>query len=98
MNRDERQLMELTAQSVFEQDRYFGNRAAGIENVLSALFVCGSGAKQALARLQIQADLLKEKGEFLIERTSCAPETGSEDLSNANSACQTNSTVTAQTA
>jgi hypothetical protein len=84
MNREERQLIELTAQCVLVQDRYLGDRAAGIETVLLALFVSHGSTERALARLQIQADQLEEKGEpsqFLnsfLERVKGAPETGSE--------------------
>ena len=31
MNREERQLIEMAAQCVLDQDRYLGDRAAGIE-------------------------------------------------------------------
>lgn len=102
MNREERQLIELTAQCVLVQDRYLGDRAAGIEDVLLALFMSHGSTKQALARLQIHADQLKEKGEpsqFLnsfLERVNCTPETGSEGLSNANPAHQSNSDVTSE--
>ena len=104
MNREERQLIELTAQCVLDQDRYLGDRAAGIENVLLTLFISHGSTEQALTRLQIQADLLKEKGEpsqFLnsfLERVNCALETGSEGQSNANPAHQGSSDVTSEIA
>jgi len=100
MNDEERQLIELTAQCVLDQDRYFGDGAPGIENVLLALFISHGSTKQVLARLQIQADLLKEKGELsqflnsFLERVNCALETGFEGQSNANPAHQGSSDVT----
>jgi hypothetical protein len=63
MPREERQLIELTAKCLLEQDRHLGDRATGIEAVLLALFISQGSTERALARLQVQADLLNEKKE-----------------------------------
>jgi hypothetical protein len=59
---EERQLLELTARSLLKLERDILARVTGIETVLHALFVTKGNTTLALARLRIQADLLRLKG------------------------------------
>ena len=62
MTLEERQLLEITARSLLKLEKDILGRVAGIEAVLHALFVTEGNTALALARLRIQADLLKMKG------------------------------------
>jgi hypothetical protein len=62
MTPEERQLLEITARSLLKLEKNILGRVAGIEAVLHALFVNEGNTALALARLRIQADLLKMKG------------------------------------
>jgi hypothetical protein len=62
MTPEERQLLEITARSLLKLEKNILGRVAGIEAVLHALFVTEGNTALALARLRIQADLLKMKG------------------------------------
>jgi hypothetical protein len=62
MTLEERQLLEITARSLLKLEKDILGRVAGIEAVLHALFVTEVNTALALARLRIQADLLKMKG------------------------------------
>jgi hypothetical protein len=59
---EERQLLELTARSLLKLEQDIVSRVEGIELVLHALFVTQGNTALALARLQIQADVLRLKG------------------------------------
>ena len=61
MTLEERQLLEITARSLLKLEKDIVGRVAGIE-ALHALFVTEGNTALALARLRIQADLLKMKG------------------------------------
>jgi hypothetical protein len=61
MTLQERQLLEITAGSFLKLEKDILGRVAG-EAVLHALFVTQGNTALALARLRIQADLLKMKG------------------------------------
>jgi hypothetical protein len=62
MTPEERQLLEITARNLLRLEKDILGRVAGIEAVLHALFVTEGNTALALARLRIQADLLKMKG------------------------------------
>jgi hypothetical protein len=62
MTPEERQLLEITARSLLKLENDILGRVAGIEAVLHALFATEGNTALALARLRIQADLLKMKG------------------------------------
>jgi len=62
MTLEERQLLEITARNLLRLEKDILGRLAGIEAVLHALFVTEGNTALALARLRIQADLLKMKG------------------------------------
>ena len=62
MTLEERQLLEITARSLLKLQKDIIGRVAGIESILHALFVTERNTALALARLRIQADLLKMKG------------------------------------
>ena len=62
MTREERQLLEITARNLLKLERDIRDRVIGIEAVLEALFHHHGDTNMALARLRIQADLLKAKG------------------------------------
>lgn len=62
MSPEERQLLELTARSLLKLERDILARVTGIETVLHALFVTEGNISLALARLRVQADLLRLKG------------------------------------
>ena len=62
MTLKERELLEITARSLLKLEKDIIGRVAGIEAVLHALFVTEGNTALALARLRIQADLLKMKG------------------------------------
>jgi hypothetical protein len=59
---EERQLLEITARTALSLKEDIGDRVAGIEAVLLALFLAHGRTEIALARLKVQADLLKLKG------------------------------------
>ena len=54
--------MEITARNLLKLERDIRDRVMGIEAVLEALFHHHGDTNMALARLRIQADLLKAKG------------------------------------
>ena len=62
MTDDERHLLETTARTALALKQDIGDRVAGIEAVLLALFLSDGRTEIALARLKVQADLLKLKG------------------------------------
>jgi hypothetical protein len=62
VTREERQLLETTARIVLKLKEDISDRVAGIEAVLLALFLAQGRTDIALARLRVQADLLKMKG------------------------------------
>ena len=62
MTEEERQLLEITARTALSLKQDIGDRVAGIEAVLLALFLSDGRTEIALARLKVQADLLKLKG------------------------------------
>jgi hypothetical protein len=62
MTLEERELLEITARSLLKLEKDILGRVAGIEAVLHAFFVTEGNTALALARLRIQADLLKMKG------------------------------------
>jgi hypothetical protein len=62
MTLQERQLLHITARSLLKLEKDILGRVAGIEAVLHALFVTRGNTALALARLRIQADLLRMKG------------------------------------
>jgi len=62
MTLQERQLLEITARSLLKLEKDILGRVAGIEAGLHALFVTRGNTALALARLRIQADLLRMKG------------------------------------
>ena len=59
---EERQLLEITARTALSLKEDISDRVAGIEAVLLALFLSNGRTEIALARLKVQADLLKLKG------------------------------------
>jgi hypothetical protein len=59
---EERHLLETTARIALSLKQDTGDRVAGIETVLLALFLSNGRTDIALARLKLQADLLKLKG------------------------------------
>jgi len=59
---DERQLLETTARSLLKLKEDIGDRLAGMEAVLLALFHAQGRTDIALARLKVQADFLEMKG------------------------------------
>jgi hypothetical protein len=59
---EERHLLETTARIALALKQDIGDRVAGIEAVLLALFLSDGRTEIALARLKVQADLLKLKG------------------------------------
>jgi hypothetical protein len=59
MTLEERPLLEITARSLLKLEKDILGR---VEAVLHALFVSEGNTALALARLRIQADLLKMKG------------------------------------
>jgi hypothetical protein len=59
---EERQLLETTARTLLKLKEDIGDRVAGIEAVLLALFLAHGRTDIALARLRVQADFLKMKG------------------------------------
>jgi hypothetical protein len=59
---EERHLLETTARIALSLKQDIGDRVAGIEAVLLALFLSNGRTEIALARLKVQADLLKLKG------------------------------------
>jgi hypothetical protein len=59
---EERQLLEITARTALSLKEDSSDRVAGIEAVLLALFLAHGRTEIALARLKVQADLLKLKG------------------------------------
>jgi hypothetical protein len=61
MTLQERQLLEITARSLLKLEKHILGRVAGFEAVLHALFITQGTPALALARLRIQADLLKMK-------------------------------------
>ena len=62
MTEDERQLLETTARTLLKLKEEASDRLSGIEAVLLALFLSHGRTDIALARLRVQADLLKMKG------------------------------------
>ena len=62
MTREERQLLKITARSLLKLEHEIRDRVAEIEAVLEALFRHHGNTEMALARLRVQADLLKMKG------------------------------------
>lgn len=62
MTEEERHLLETTARIVLKLKEDIGERVAGIEAVLLALFLAHGRTDIALARLKVQTDLLKLKG------------------------------------
>lgn len=62
MTPEERELLETTARSLLKLEHDVSERLTGIEAVLHALFVTGGNTELALARLRIEADLLRMKG------------------------------------
>ena len=63
MTPEERELLETIARSLLKLEQDVSERLTGIEAVLHALFVSGGNAELALARLRIEADLQKIKGQ-----------------------------------
>jgi hypothetical protein len=59
---EERHLLETTARIALALKQDIGDRVAGIDAVLLALFLSNGRTDIALARLKVQADLLKLKG------------------------------------
>ena len=59
---EERHLLEITARTALSLKQDISDRVAGIEAVLLALFHSNGRTEIALARLKVQADLLKLKG------------------------------------
>jgi hypothetical protein len=62
MTLEERQLLETTARSLLKLEKDILGRIADIEVVLHASFITEGITALGLARLRIQADLLKMKG------------------------------------
>jgi hypothetical protein len=62
MTSKERNLLEMTARSLLKLEREILPRIAGIEMIIKAVFLAKGNMALALARLRIQADLLKMKG------------------------------------
>ena len=62
MTREERHLLEITARNLLKLENDIRDRIVGIEAVLEALFLHHGNTDLALARLRLQADLLKMKG------------------------------------
>jgi hypothetical protein len=58
----ERHLLETTARTALALKQDISDRVAGMEAVLLALFLSDGRTDIALARLKVQADLLKLKG------------------------------------
>ena len=58
----ERELLEITARSLLKLEHGIRDRVAGIEAILEALFRHHGNTDMAVARLTVQADLLKMKG------------------------------------
>jgi hypothetical protein len=59
---EERHLLETTARIALALKQDISDRVAGVEAVLLALFLAHGRTDIALARLKVQADLLKLKG------------------------------------
>jgi hypothetical protein len=59
---EERHLLETTARIALSLKQDISDRVAGIEAVLLALFLSNGRTEITLARLKVQADLLKLKG------------------------------------
>jgi hypothetical protein len=59
MTREERELLEITARSLLKLEHGIRDRVAGIEAILEAFFRHHGNTDMALARLTVQADLLK---------------------------------------
>jgi hypothetical protein len=59
---EERHLLETTARTALALKQDLSDRVAGMEAVLLALFRSNGRTDIALARLKVQADLLKLKG------------------------------------
>jgi hypothetical protein len=59
---DERRLLETTARSLLKLKEDIGDRLAGMEAVLLALFHAQGRTDIALARLKVQAAFLEMKG------------------------------------
>jgi len=62
MTPEERNFLKITASSLLKIEKDILSRVAGIEAVLHALSVTDGNTALALARLRIQADLLKMIG------------------------------------
>jgi hypothetical protein len=59
---EERHLLETTARIALALKQDISDRVAGVEAVVLALFLAHGRTDIALARLKVQADLLKLKG------------------------------------
>jgi hypothetical protein len=59
---EEQHLLEITARTVLSLKQDVSDRVAGIEAILLTLFLAHGRTEIALARLKLQADLLKLKG------------------------------------